>query len=70
VELIGSAKSPDAFDFLAGQLRAADLGVRHQAIWALKKLDTKESRKLLWQARSFTLGSPEETEEFRRDLGS
>ena len=37
---------------------------------ALKNLDTKEARTLLWQARSFTFGSPEETEEFGKDLDS
>jgi hypothetical protein len=68
LELIGSAKSPAAFDFLAGELRGHDQRLRHWAIWALKNLDTKEARTLLWQARSFTFGSPEETEEFRTDL--
>src|SRR5947209_11514265 len=68
LELIGSAKSPDAFDFLAGQLRAADQQLRYWAIWALKNLGTKEARTLLWQARSYTFESPEETEAFRSDL--
>jgi len=68
LELIGSAKSPDAFEFLAGQLRSADERFRFWAIWRLKNLGTKEARTLLWQARSFTLASPEETEAFRSDL--
>ncbi len=68
LELIGFAKSPDAFDFLAGQLRGGDQRLRYWAIRALKDLDTKEARTLLWQARSFTYGSPEETEAFRSDL--
>jgi hypothetical protein len=68
LELIGSAKSPAAFDFLAGELRGPDQRLRHWAVWALKNLDTKEARTLLWQARSFTFESPEETEEFRTDL--
>jgi chemotaxis regulatin CheY-phosphate phosphatase CheZ len=34
----------------------------------LKRLGTKEARTLLWQARSFTLASPEETQAFRSDL--
>jgi hypothetical protein len=68
LELIGSAKSPDAVDFLAGQLRGDDQRLRHWATWALNNLDTKEARTLLWQARTFTFGSPEETEAFRSDL--
>jgi hypothetical protein len=68
LELIGSAKSPDAFDFLAGQLRANDQRLRHWAIWALKNLDTQEARTLLWEARSLTFCSPEETEAFRLDI--
>jgi hypothetical protein len=68
LELIGAAKSPDAFDFLAGQLRADDWRLRNRAIQGLKDLDTKEARTLLWEARSFTFGSPEETEAFRSDL--
>ena len=70
LELIGSARSPDAFAFLAGQLRAADQRLRHWAIWALKNLDTKEARTLLWQAQSYTFESPEETEAFRSDLAA
>jgi hypothetical protein len=68
IELIGSAKSPDAFEFLAGVLRRDDERFRFWAIVGLKKLGTKEARTLLWQAHSFTLASPEETEAFRADL--
>jgi hypothetical protein len=68
LELIGSAKSPDAFDFLAGQLRIEDQSLRRWVIRGLKSLDTKEARTLLWQARSFAFGSPEETRSFRSDL--
>ncbi len=70
LELVGSAKSPDAFGFLADQLRATDQGLRICAIRALKDLDTKEARTLLWQARSYTFESPEETEAFRSELGA
>lgn len=68
LELIGSAKSPDAFEFLAGELRSADQRFRFWAIWGLKNLGTKEARTILWQARSFTLASTEKTEAFRSDL--
>jgi hypothetical protein len=68
LELIGAAKSPDAFDFLAEQLRGTEQQFRVLAIRALKYLGTKEARTLLWEARSFNLASPEETAAFRSDL--
>ncbi|AMV27698.1 hypothetical protein VT84_25075 [Gemmata sp. SH-PL17] len=68
LELIGFAKSPAAFDFLAEQLRGHDERLRYWAIWALKHLETNEARTLLWHARSFTFRSPGETEAFRTDL--
>jgi hypothetical protein len=68
VELIGSAKLAEAFPFLVEQLRSSEEGVRFWAIWGLKNLNTKEARTLLWQARSFTFSTPEETEAFRSDL--
>jgi hypothetical protein len=68
IELIGVARSPDAFEFLAGLLRNDDERFRFWAIVGLKKLSTKEARTLLWQAHSFTLASSEETEAFRSDL--
>jgi hypothetical protein len=68
LELGGAARSPAAFGFLAAQLRADNDRLRSWAIRALKDLDTPEARTLLWEARSFTFGSPEETEAFRADL--
>jgi hypothetical protein len=68
LELIGSAKSPAAFDVLKEQLRSQDDRLRYWAIWGLKKLGSKDARTLLWQARSFTFPSREETEAFRVEL--
>jgi hypothetical protein len=68
LELIGSSQSPHTFSCLAGQLRCNNECLRHWAIWGLAQLDTKEARSLLWQARSFTFGSPAETEVFRSYL--
>jgi hypothetical protein len=73
LELIGSVRSPvekPLLEFLGGQLRAADHRLRSSAMRALKNLDTKESRTLLWQARSWTFESPEETAAFLFDLDS
>ena len=68
LELIGSAKSPLAFELLASELRSPDPVHRRWAIRGLKNLNTKEARTCLWEARSFTFGTPEETEEFRKVL--
>lgn len=61
-ELIAGSKSADAFSFFAEQLRSNDWRARKWAIVGLKNLDTKEARRLLWDAQSFKLESLEETE--------
>lgn len=68
LELIGSARSPEACGFLAGQLAGSDQQLRYWAIWGLKNLNSKEARTLLWQAHSLNFASPEETEAFRANL--
>jgi hypothetical protein len=68
IELICSGKSPAAFDFFAQQIRCDDQRLRTLAMHGLKDLGTKEANALLWQARTFTFGSREETEAFRSEL--
>ena len=68
LELIGEARSPDAFDFLAAQLGSDDERFRYWAMRGLHNLGTKEARTLLREARSWTLATPQETEEFRSEL--
>jgi hypothetical protein len=68
LELIAEAKSPDAFDFLANHLRSEDEAFRYYAMRGLNDLGTKEARTLLFEARSWTLATPEETEAFRSEL--
>ena len=68
IELIAAAKSPNAFHFLATQLRSSDWVLRRYAIVGLKNLDTKEARTLLWEARSFEMETREDTERFREQL--
>lgn len=70
LELIGEARSAAAFDLLAEQLRSPSPALRGWAIRGLKALGTTASRTLLWEARSFTFESAEETEEFRADLAA
>ena len=68
LELIGEARSPDAFVFLAGHLRSEDEAFRYWAMRGLNNLGTKQARTLLWEARSWTLATPQETKAFRAEL--
>lgn len=52
LELIGQARSEQAFPLLAEQLHNPDQSLRSWAITGLEKLDTKEARQALYQARS------------------
>lgn len=49
LELIGEARSPEAFEVLAEQLRGPDEDLRLWAVRGLELLGTKDARRLLWQ---------------------
>ena len=68
MELIDNAMSEDAFEFLSEQLRSNSPQFQKKAMRGLKHLNTKESRTLLWDARSWEFDSAEVTEKFRIDL--
>ncbi len=68
LELIGNAKSTEAFGFLSEQIHSDNDRLRYWAIRGLRNLNTKEARTLLWEARSFTFGATEDTAEFLADL--
>lgn len=68
IELIGLAKSPSAFSFLAEHLYSHDERLRYWAIRGLKELDTKEARTLQWKARSYQFESELESKCFQADL--
>jgi HEAT repeat protein len=51
LELIGEARSPDAFELLAEQLDSDDESIRNWAIRGLEQLNTKDARRLLWERR-------------------
>ena len=50
LELIGIAKAPAALPLLAEELRSSDESLRHWAIWGLRQLDTRDARRLLFEA--------------------
>jgi len=72
LELVGEARSPEAFDLLVRHLYGEDPELRHWAARGLRKLDTKEARKearrVLWEVRSHAFASEEQTREFREWL--
>lgn len=47
LELIGSARSPEAFDLLCAQAQSTDEALKRWAVWGLKALDTKPARRFL-----------------------
>ncbi len=52
LELIGQARSEDAFPLLAAQLHSPDESFRGSAVTGLENLGTKAARRALYQARS------------------
>jgi hypothetical protein len=68
LELIGAARSVEALAVLAENLRAEDESLRFFAIRGLRDLNTKEARQLLWEARTFELGTSSATASLREQL--
>ncbi|MDQ2902057.1 MAG: HEAT repeat domain-containing protein [Chloroflexota bacterium] len=50
LELIGEARSPLAFPLLVEYLHGTDEMLRDWAVFGLKNLDSKEARRILWEA--------------------
>lgn len=49
LELLGETRSPEALPVLVEALDSPDESIRHWGEVGLKKADTRESRRLLWQ---------------------
>lgn len=50
IELVGAARSPKAFDFLAEQLASDEEAFRDWAIRGLRSLNSNDARRTLWNA--------------------
>ena len=50
LELIGEARSEKAFDLLCEQIQSSDESLRDWAIRGLRKLNTREARRALFDA--------------------
>ena len=69
-ELLGAARSPDLLPFLADALRGEDWALWVRAFRALRMLDTKEARRLMFEARSLTFSTEEQTQLFRAEINA
>jgi hypothetical protein len=68
LELIGEARTEKAFPVLEAALRGPEPSLHLWAACGLRQLNTKDARRLLWEATTWELGSRTETEEFRDSL--
>lgn len=68
LELIAEARSPKALPTLVECLRGEEADLWVWAIEGLQKLNTREARKALWEARSYTKATPEATAHFQARL--
>lgn len=68
LELLAEAKLPALLPVFAECLYGSDASLSVGALFALNKLNTKEARQLLWEAKSHQLADPEESEYFHKVL--
>ena len=68
LELLGEARSPKVLPLFVKYLKSEDESLRTWAAAGLHKLNTKEARQLLWDARSHRFDDPEETKRFHNML--
>lgn len=69
IELISETKSPVALPVLVECLRGEEPDFWGWAMEGLRKLNTREARKELWEARSYTKSTDELTRRFQELLG-
>ncbi len=70
LELLGETRSEKTIGLFSGLLTCSDEAFRGWAARGLHKLNTKEARTLLWNARKAEVGTSEETKRFRELLAS
>jgi hypothetical protein len=68
LSVIADAPRPAALDVFQRHLIVDDEHLRYWALVGLHNLATPEARRALWDARSSTLATPEQTESFRQQL--
>jgi hypothetical protein len=68
LEAVGATHSDAVVPLLATYLQGSDSDLWGWAIRALLEIDTKESRRVLWEARSYVFATDEETARFEERL--
>jgi hypothetical protein len=68
LELLGEAKSPSAFPLFIDVLLGNEENLWSWAIRGLHKLNSKQARQALWEARSYAKATDERTAYFQRLL--
>jgi hypothetical protein len=68
LSVIAETCVPLALPLFKEMLKSSDWRLRSWSIHGLKKLNTKEARQALWEARSYTFATSEETQEFLQEL--
>jgi HEAT repeat protein len=66
--LLGEARDTRTLELFRYYLRHEDDSFRDWAAYGLNKLNTKEARQILWEARSYQLPTEDETRRFREML--
>jgi len=69
VEAIAAARIPIAIPFLSAQLHSPVAVVHRWAIRGLAQLNTRESRRALWDAQTIQFDDPATTAAFQQELG-
>ncbi|HUS15158.1 MAG TPA: HEAT repeat domain-containing protein [Chloroflexia bacterium] len=68
LEAVGATRSSAVVSVLEVCLRSSDSELWSWAIRALREIDTKESRRTLWEAQSYVFPSEQETIQFQQHL--
>jgi hypothetical protein len=68
LEAVGATHSDAVVPIVATYLQSSDSDLWDWAIRALREIDTKESRRALWDARSYVFATDEETVRFQERL--
>jgi hypothetical protein len=67
-ELIVEARNPKMLDFFVEYLYGEEADLRDIAMQGLKELDTKEARRILWEANDHIFPDAQETASFQERL--
>ena len=68
LELLAEAKSPESMSLFMEHLYGNDESLRTWAVYGLYRIDSKDARRVLYEAQLHTFSDSEETQRFRAML--